>query len=42
MMLGMLGGEEDLEVLENLISEGGRVADSAREAVEEIRGKNNG
>ncbi len=42
MMLGMLGNEEDLEELENLISEGGRVADSAREAVEEIRGKNNG
>lgn len=42
MMLGMLGGEEDVKELENLISEGGRVADSAREAVEEIRRRDNG
>ncbi len=42
MMLGMLGDEEDVKELENLISEGGRVADSAREAVEEIRRRDNG
>ncbi len=42
MMLGMLGSEEDVRELENLISEGGRVADSAREAVEEIRRRHNG
>jgi len=42
MMLGILGDEKDVEELENLISEGGRVADSAREAVEEIRRRDNG
>ncbi|MBO8178899.1 MAG: thioredoxin family protein [Archaeoglobus sp.] len=42
MMLGMLGDEKDVKELENLISEGGRVADSAREAVEEIRRRDNG
>ncbi|WP_456329152.1 thioredoxin family protein [Archaeoglobus sp.] len=42
MMLGMLGDEGDVKELENLISEGGRVADSAREAVEEIRRRDNG
>jgi len=42
MMLGILGGEEDLEELKDLIREGGRVADSAREAVEEIMRRENG
>lgn len=37
MMLGLLGGEEDIKILEKLIPEGGSVGESAMEALEEIR-----
>jgi thiol-disulfide isomerase/thioredoxin len=42
MVLGLIGGEEDIEDLERLASEGGRVGESAIEAVDEIRRRKNG
>ncbi len=42
MVLGLIGGEEDVKDLEKLASEGGRVGESAMEAVDEIRRRKNG
>ncbi len=39
MMLGIIGGRDDVEVLSKLAKKGGRVGDSAEEAIENIRGR---
>ncbi len=42
MMLGMIGKSEDIEHLKKLLNEGGGIKDSAEEAIESIRGRENG
>ncbi|WP_202318445.1 thioredoxin family protein [Archaeoglobus neptunius] len=42
MMLGIIGNEDDIKYLEELVGEGGRVGDSAGEAIDSIRGRKNG
>ncbi|WP_456467625.1 thioredoxin family protein [Archaeoglobus sp.] len=42
MMLGIIGSEEDIKNLKELIREGGRIGDSAEEAIENIRRRENG
>ncbi len=42
MMLGIIGNERDIKNLKKLIEEGGRIGDSAEEAIENIRRRENG
>ncbi|WP_290597515.1 MULTISPECIES: thioredoxin family protein [unclassified Archaeoglobus] len=42
MMLGIIGSEKDIKNLKELIEEGGRIGDSAEEAIKNIRRKKNG
>ncbi len=42
MMLGIIGKEEDIKYLKKLLNEEGGIKDSAEEAIENIRGRENG